>query len=162
VLQAVSGLYALESLAGRELALPGPTGEINSLRFAPRGRVLCAASSRAGLLNQLAAALATGNRAIVGNKQAMLLPPALPAPVLARMTVADDLATAGIDMALCDTACCRNLLPALAARDGALVPVVQTDGSEPLALWRLVAERSLSINTAAAGGNASLMALAQE
>jgi RHH-type proline utilization regulon transcriptional repressor/proline dehydrogenase/delta 1-pyrroline-5-carboxylate dehydrogenase len=36
-----------------------------------------------------------------------------------------------------------------------------TDGSQPLALWRLVAERSLCINTAAAGGNASLMALAQ-
>jgi RHH-type proline utilization regulon transcriptional repressor/proline dehydrogenase/delta 1-pyrroline-5-carboxylate dehydrogenase len=162
VLQAVSGLYALESLAGRELALPGPTGEINSLRFAPRGRVLCAANSRAGLLNQLAATLATGNRAVVGHDHAMLLPPALPAAVLARITAADDPATAGIDMALCDTACCRDLLPALAARDGALVPVVQTDGSEPLALWRLVAERSLSINTAAAGGNASLMALAQE
>jgi RHH-type proline utilization regulon transcriptional repressor/proline dehydrogenase/delta 1-pyrroline-5-carboxylate dehydrogenase len=32
----------------------------------------------------------------------------------------------------------------------------------PIALWRLVAERAICINTAAAGGNASLLALAQE
>jgi RHH-type proline utilization regulon transcriptional repressor/proline dehydrogenase/delta 1-pyrroline-5-carboxylate dehydrogenase len=161
LLQAVTGLYAQESLAGRRLALPGPTGEVNSLRFDARGRALCVASGRAGLLNQLAAALATGNQAVLGPDQATLLPPGLPAAVLARTAVAADLATAGIEIALCETPCCRDLLPLLAARDGVLVPVVQTDGSEPVALWRLVAERALCINTAAAGGNASLMALAQ-
>jgi RHH-type proline utilization regulon transcriptional repressor/proline dehydrogenase/delta 1-pyrroline-5-carboxylate dehydrogenase len=161
LLQAVTGLYAQESLAGRRLALPGPTGEVNSLRFDARGRALCVASGRAGLLNQLAAALATGNQAVLGPDQATLLPPGLPAAVLARTAVAADLATAGIEVALCETPCCRDLLPLLAARDGVLVPVVQTDGSEPVALWRLVAERALCINTAAAGGNASLMALAQ-
>ena len=51
------------------------------------------------------------------------------------------------------------LLPLLAARDGAIVPVAQTDGSVPIALWRLMAERALCINTTAAGGNASLMTL---
>jgi RHH-type proline utilization regulon transcriptional repressor/proline dehydrogenase/delta 1-pyrroline-5-carboxylate dehydrogenase len=40
--------------------------------------------------------------------------------------------------------------------------VVQTDGTQPIALWRLVAERALCVNTAAAGGNASLLALAQQ
>jgi RHH-type proline utilization regulon transcriptional repressor/proline dehydrogenase/delta 1-pyrroline-5-carboxylate dehydrogenase len=162
VLQAVAALYAQESLAGRALVLPGPTGETNRLRFEARGRALCAANTRAGLLNQLAAALATGNQAIVMNHHAVLLPPALPALVLARLGVADTLASADIDLALCESACCRELLPKLAARDGALLPVVQTDGSVPVALWRLVAERALCVNTAAAGGNASLMALAQE
>jgi RHH-type proline utilization regulon transcriptional repressor/proline dehydrogenase/delta 1-pyrroline-5-carboxylate dehydrogenase len=114
------------------------------------------------LLNQLAAALATGNQAIVLDHQAVLLPPTLPALVLARLGVADKLAGADFDLALCETACCEELLPQLAARDGALLPVVQTDGSVPVALWRLVAERALCVNTAAAGGNASLMALAQE
>ena len=162
VLQAVAGLYAHDSLAGRRLVLPGPTGEANSLRFDPRGRALCVAGGRGGLLNQLAAALATGNQAILGQDQASLLPPGLPAAVLARTSVAADLAASGIDVALCESACCRDLLPLLAARDGALVPVVQTEGSEPIALWRLVAERALCINTTAAGGNASLMALAQQ
>jgi RHH-type proline utilization regulon transcriptional repressor/proline dehydrogenase/delta 1-pyrroline-5-carboxylate dehydrogenase len=162
VLQALTALYAQDSLAGRELRLPGPTGEVNRLRFAPRGSVLCAASGCAGLLNQLAAVLATGNQAILGHAQAALLPPGLPAPVLARLVASDDLAGPDIDIALVETPCCRTLLPLLGAREGAIVPVVQTDGSVPIALWRLVAERALCINTAAAGGNASLMALAQE
>jgi RHH-type proline utilization regulon transcriptional repressor/proline dehydrogenase/delta 1-pyrroline-5-carboxylate dehydrogenase len=162
VLQAVAALYAQESLLGRTLALPGPTGEVNRLHFAARGHALCAANGQAGLLNQVAAALATGNRAIVMQDQAALLPSALPAEVLARIALADDLAGAGIDIALCESARCPALLPLLAARDGALVPVVQTDGSVPIALWRLVAERAICINTAAAGGNASLLALAQE
>jgi RHH-type proline utilization regulon transcriptional repressor/proline dehydrogenase/delta 1-pyrroline-5-carboxylate dehydrogenase len=162
VLQALCALYARESLAGRELSLPGPTGEVNRLRFAARGRALCAASMRASLLNQLAAALAAGSHAVVADEQARLLPPGLPAAVLARIVVATDLAAAQIDIALCETACCAQMLPLLAARDGALLAVVQTDGSEPVALWRLAAERSLCINTAAAGGNASLMALAQQ
>ena len=162
VLAAGCALYAQESLTGRELALPGPTGEVDRLRFAARGRALCAASGRAGLLNQVAAALATGNHAIVCKAQASLLPAGLPAVVLARIGATDDLATADIDIALVETPCCRELLPLLAARPGALVSVVQTDGSVPVALWRLVAERSLCIDTAAAGGNASLMALASE
>ena len=160
VLQAVTAHYARESLIGRELVLPGPTGEVNCVRFAARGKALCAASGRAALLNQVAAALATGNQAIVDKSWAAQLPPGLPAAVLARLGVAHDPASANIDIALVETPCCRELLPLLAARDGALVPVVQTEGSVPVALWRLVAERALCINTAAAGGNASLMALA--
>ena len=162
VLPALAGLYARDSLAGRALALPGPTGETNTLRFEARGRALCTASSRAGLLNQIAAVLATGNQAIVDKAVAALLPASLPAAVLARIGIADDLAQAAIDIALCELTCCHRVLPLLAAREGALVSVVQTDGSQPIALWRLVAERALCINTAAAGGNASLMAMAQE
>jgi RHH-type proline utilization regulon transcriptional repressor/proline dehydrogenase/delta 1-pyrroline-5-carboxylate dehydrogenase len=48
---------------------------------------------------------------------------------------------------------------ALAARDGVIVPVQRLDGG--LNLDMLVREVALSINTAAAGGNASLMALAE-
>ena len=46
----------------------------------------------------------------------------------------------------------------LAAREGAIVPVIRggAEGCDPL---RLVEERVVSTNTAAAGGNASLMAL---
>ena len=52
-----------------------------------------------------------------------------------------------------------DLLATLAARDGAIVPTLATDDDAPVALWRLVAERALCVNTTAAGGNASLMAM---
>ena len=161
VLYALADHYAADNLAGRRIVLAGPTGEANTLCFAPRGNVLCAAGTRAALMNQLIAVLATGNRALLGNAQAALLPPDLPADVLARTGVISDMAQAAMTLALCDGAQCANVLTALAARDGALVPVVQTDGSKPIALWRLVLERALCVNTAAAGGNASLMMLAQ-
>ncbi|MGH8684568.1 MAG: hypothetical protein ACREUM_04370, partial [Nitrosospira sp.] len=46
----------------------------------------------------------------------------------------------------------------LAARDGARVPLIVTDDGDFL-LYRLTAERVVSVNTTAAGGNASLMTL---
>jgi RHH-type transcriptional regulator, proline utilization regulon repressor / proline dehydrogenase / delta 1-pyrroline-5-carboxylate dehydrogenase len=52
-----------------------------------------------------------------------------------------------------------TVLPALAAREGALVPVIETTETDPVPLWRLVAERAVCVNTTAAGGNASLMTL---
>jgi RHH-type proline utilization regulon transcriptional repressor/proline dehydrogenase/delta 1-pyrroline-5-carboxylate dehydrogenase len=51
------------------------------------------------------------------------------------------------------------VLSALAARDGALIPLIETGEEGDIPLWRLVAERAVCINTAAAGGNASLMTL---
>jgi RHH-type proline utilization regulon transcriptional repressor/proline dehydrogenase/delta 1-pyrroline-5-carboxylate dehydrogenase len=49
----------------------------------------------------------------------------------------------------------------LAQRPGAIVSLtVMSPGSDAIPLARLVSERSISINTAAAGGNTSLMALA--
>jgi RHH-type proline utilization regulon transcriptional repressor/proline dehydrogenase/delta 1-pyrroline-5-carboxylate dehydrogenase len=48
---------------------------------------------------------------------------------------------------------------AVAARSGARIPVVEP-GATPARypVWRLQAERSVSVNTVAAGGNASLLA----
>jgi RHH-type proline utilization regulon transcriptional repressor/proline dehydrogenase/delta 1-pyrroline-5-carboxylate dehydrogenase len=47
----------------------------------------------------------------------------------------------------------------LAARPGAIVAIIDTDGKEDIPVWRLVAERAICVNTTAAGGNASLMTL---
>jgi RHH-type proline utilization regulon transcriptional repressor/proline dehydrogenase/delta 1-pyrroline-5-carboxylate dehydrogenase len=160
VLIALTRRYAQDSLLGRALHLPGPTGESNTLRFAARGAVLCAASDRAALVNQLAAVLATGNQALMDAAAYSLLPAGLPQAVSARILIVADVAShPAISLALCDQACCTALLPVLAAREGALTPVAQTCGCEPIALWRLVAERTVSVNTTAAGGNASLMTL---
>ena len=160
VLIALTRRYAQDSLHGRALSLPGPTGESNCLRFAARGPVLCAAGSRAALFNQLAAVLATGNQALMSADIHRLLPAGLPQAVSGRIAITADVAShPAIPLALCDDTCCAGLLPVLATREGALTPVAQTHGSEPIPLWRLVAERTVSINTTAAGGNASLMTL---
>ena len=51
-----------------------------------------------------------------------------------------------------------------AARDGAIVALIRwTCATDPaLQLWRLMREFAESVNTAAAGGNASLMTLHEE
>ncbi|WP_153010727.1 hypothetical protein, partial [Aquitalea magnusonii] len=46
----------------------------------------------------------------------------------------------------------------LAQRDGALIPLLLA-GEEGYNLHRLVVERAVSVNTTAAGGNASLMSI---
>ena len=54
----------------------------------------------------------------------------------------------------------QAVLATLAARRGAIVGVTPWSATtDTLPLERLVIERSLSINTAAAGGNASLMSI---
>jgi len=153
--------YLQTTLNGIELELPGPTGERNRLAFTPRGTVLCAARSTAGLLNQLAAVFATGNRALVLDEGRGLLPGDLPPEVAARLRVIGSGGLDGSDvaMALVEAGASATLHERLAARPGAIVGIVDSREREPVALWRLVAERALCVNTTAAGGNASLMTL---
>ncbi|WP_043837791.1 trifunctional transcriptional regulator/proline dehydrogenase/L-glutamate gamma-semialdehyde dehydrogenase [Muricoccus aerilatus] len=142
--------------AGLEIELPGPVGERNLYALQPRGTVLCRARTRDGLLVQLAACLATGNAARVSAEDLAKLgelPPAIAMP-LAEGDVAETDAALfeGGEEALCD------LLREVAEAPGPIRPViVGRDGLYPLDM--LVAERSTSTNTAAAGGNASLMSL---
>ena len=152
--------YMQTTLDGINLDLPGPTGERNRLAFVPRGTVLCAAASSAGLLNQLVAVFATGNRALVlGGGDP--LPSNLPAAVKANLRFIGDAELDGSEfaMALLEGGLPGGLQARLAARPGAIVGIVDTAAGQPIALWRLVAERALCVNTTAAGGNASLMTL---
>ncbi len=153
--------YAHTRLLNTSLVLPGPTGERNTLSFAPRGNILCAAASTGALLNQLAASFATGNKAIVTTAASPLLPSGLPQAVRNAITFINpsELAHVDVQMALVDPEQAPTTMPVLAAREGALVPVIETTESDPVPLWRLVAERAVCVNTTAAGGNASLMTL---
>jgi RHH-type proline utilization regulon transcriptional repressor/proline dehydrogenase/delta 1-pyrroline-5-carboxylate dehydrogenase len=153
--------YMRTTLVGSTLALPGPTGERNQLAFAPRGAVLCAADHIGVLLNQLAAVLATGNRAVVVARTPDLVPAGLPAEVKAHITVVDSVGACKeeFQIALVEGSLANTLRPVLAARPGAIVGVIDTTEEGAIPLWRLVAERALCINTTAAGGNASLMTL---
>jgi RHH-type proline utilization regulon transcriptional repressor/proline dehydrogenase/delta 1-pyrroline-5-carboxylate dehydrogenase len=160
-LAALAEQYVRSTPLGTETVLPGPTGERNTLRYAPRGMIACFAESQDVLLNQLAAALATGNRAVVVAHSTALVPPDLPAAMLDRINVVGSLAALedNFQIALVETTLSAQLRLPLAERDGALVSVIDTTQEAPIPLWRLIAERALCVNTTAAGGNASLMTL---
>lgn len=152
--------YGRTALTNVEVALPGPTGERNTLAFTKRGTVLCAPKTAAGLLNQLAAALAAGNRALVLAEPG-LIPAELPVLVKERVRFVgqDEIDASEFQIALLEAGLAGSLRARLAARTGAIVGIVDTTAHEGVALWRLVAERAVCVNTTAAGGNASLMTL---
>jgi RHH-type proline utilization regulon transcriptional repressor/proline dehydrogenase/delta 1-pyrroline-5-carboxylate dehydrogenase len=153
--------------------LPGPTGEQNTYELRPRGRVLCRAETRLGALAQLAAALATGNIAsFVKNGVTATLFSQLPASVKTRVRLVADESQHLFSMTDDFTAALfEGESPTAAAwartiadRDGPIVtPQCLTPGDTVAgahyALEWLVTERSISVNTAAAGGNASLMTI---
>ncbi|MFL9924849.1 trifunctional transcriptional regulator/proline dehydrogenase/L-glutamate gamma-semialdehyde dehydrogenase [Herbaspirillum lusitanum] len=151
--------YQAESLLQRSLLLPGPTGERNTLAFAPRGLVLCVATSVGALLNQLAAAFATGNSVVVDAATAALIPSGLPQQLRAAIRQAERLEAEPLHAALVDVDALLQWRVRLAERGGALVPLITAAEDSAIPLWRLVAERALCVNTTAAGGNASLMTL---
>jgi RHH-type transcriptional regulator, proline utilization regulon repressor / proline dehydrogenase / delta 1-pyrroline-5-carboxylate dehydrogenase len=120
-------------LEGVARELPGPVGERNTYRLRPKGTILCVAEDAAALQAQFEAVRATGNRA------------------------SQDVDDPHIAAALFsgDRDALLTLSRRLAGRDGPIVPV-------HLAPYRrevLLDEVSLSVNTAAAGGNASLMTI---
>jgi len=155
--------YAGMTLLPYELALPGPTGERNTLAFFPTGEVLCVASNAAELLAQIAAALATGNTALLeDNVAGRELLAKLPAAVLSCVHVDGERGEGRCAAVLFagDPQAAALLRIDIAARPGALIPVISR-GARSLRypLYRLVAERVVSVNTTAAGGNTTLMTL---
>ena len=145
---------------GYAAELPGPVGERNRYALRPRGTVLLRPASRAGLIHQLAAALATGNDVVCAIESALLA--RLPESVRHRLRgEAEPLAAALIEGG---SEAVEGLLRELEGRSGAIVPLLAASRTEighadAYPLCRLVDEVSQSINTAAAGGNAGLMAL---
>ncbi len=151
------------SPAGFARVLTGPTGERNRYRVLPRQRVLCLADAAADRLTQLAAVLAVGADAVwptaARNDWARL-----PVPVLAHVPIVADWRQpqADFDAVLLhgDAAAALEVGQALAARPGPIVGLTAlAPGSTEIPLERLLTERAISINTAAAGGNASLMTM---
>ncbi len=139
-------LAALPDPRDRQLAvhdLPGPTGESNRLSLHPRGRVLCLGPGREVAARQCEIAKAAGCSALAIDGH---LEPA----ALAKLAALD----AVIIWSDAETA--RPYAQALAARDGALIPLLMQ--ADPTA--QLQRERHLCIDTTAAGGNAALLASA--
>ncbi|MFN3984731.1 MAG: trifunctional transcriptional regulator/proline dehydrogenase/L-glutamate gamma-semialdehyde dehydrogenase [Rhodocyclaceae bacterium] len=152
--------YRDRAITGLRLVLPGPTGEDNSLRFVARGRVYCRATSRAGYVHQVLAGLASGNAVVLeSNAAAQAVIQALPDSLRKRVVLAATGADEAFDAMLYegDEVGADAASRALAARPGPILPLLRAEPEYDLA--RLVHERTVSVNTAAAGGNASLMAM---
>jgi len=149
--------------------LKGPVGERNLYALNPRGKLLLMPQTAAGLYHHLGAMLATGNTATIA--AASDLEPllrTLPTHIATRIAWRTDWEADGpFAGALIEGDAARivSLNMRIARLPGPLVPV-QAASSQELAdspdtycLSRLLEEVSTSINTTAAGGNASLMAL---
>jgi RHH-type proline utilization regulon transcriptional repressor/proline dehydrogenase/delta 1-pyrroline-5-carboxylate dehydrogenase len=153
------------SPAGQTWLLAGPTGERNSYSLLPRRRVLCIAPTDRTLLAQLALVLAAGSRASWRRSDAsQALAATLPLDVRARIEIGDeDVAFDAVLVAGSHDEIAR-IAQTFAQRPGPIVGLQSRvhDEAPPLdgfVVERLLVERSLSINTAAAGGNASLMSV---
>lgn len=147
------------SLLGAELELPGPVGERNVYALHPRGRILLMPQTSDELIEQLSAALATGNHAVIANVALRGELPDMPHRIAARISWRNDWQQAGpYNGALIggDEAQRRAVMAEIAGLPG---PILVVQAGPPRLDW-LVEEVSTSINTTAAGGNASLMAMA--
>ncbi|ELY4479606.1 trifunctional transcriptional regulator/proline dehydrogenase/L-glutamate gamma-semialdehyde dehydrogenase [Cronobacter turicensis] len=164
-LKALCEHYLALSQSGVQRTLPGPTGERNTYTLLPRERVLCLADNEQDVLVQLAAATSAGSRVLwVDEPLQRTLAKQLPAAVNAIIDFAkpDVLFSQFFDAVIYhgDSDQLRALCEKVAAREGAIVSVQGfARGETNLLLERLWLERSLSVNTAAAGGNASLMTI---
>ncbi len=154
---------ARETPSGTTLALPGPTGESNTYRILPRARVLCLADQNADLLAQLAAVLAAGGQAVWSADHETLrsqLPDALQEHISLVAQWQQDNVWLDAVLHHGSPEALRTVCQAVAQRTGPIVGVTGLrPGDSAVPLERLVHERSVSVNTAAAGGNASLMTI---
>ena len=154
---ALARSYHEASGQGLEFTLPGPVGELNVYSLHPRGTILLLPATSVGLFAQISAVLATGNRGVV---HGMEIPRGLPANVAERIS-------AGVDGPVSAVLVEGNDSSVLAAMEFARKlegPIVSVHTARPEAIlpyapqW-LLEEVTISINTTAAGGNASLMML---
>jgi RHH-type proline utilization regulon transcriptional repressor/proline dehydrogenase/delta 1-pyrroline-5-carboxylate dehydrogenase len=177
--QALSAALAAGAAALAPHALPGPTGERNTLRLHGRGVLACVATGARteALATTLATALLAGNsvmvladgdaartaRQMASAVQAAGLPGAAlqvqaggPATLAAVLTHPS---LAGVCFAVADAAREHTVQRALAQRPGAILPLITAaESMSPQQRYRFCTEQTLTVNTAAAGGNVELMA----
>jgi RHH-type proline utilization regulon transcriptional repressor/proline dehydrogenase/delta 1-pyrroline-5-carboxylate dehydrogenase len=149
-------ISALES----EVTLPGPTGETNTLWLVPRGRVACLGTTEKALRAQADIAHSAGNVALLSRSP---LAERIATDCGTRCEIVDDALAASPDAVLAaDASTASAARRRLAETDGALVPVIIADAAGRYDASRLVVERTLTINTTASGGNASLLSLEEK
>jgi len=159
---------ASRSPLGARVELMGPVGERNVYALRRRGKIAALATSRSAALIQIGAILAAGNDAVVspGEEMEMALK-GLPAELSRRVTMAfAPLETPGLAGVLFEggAQALVDAMRRLAARPGPIVRLQaltpeRLAAGEDYDLASLAEEVAIATNTAAAGGNASLMAV---
>uniref|UniRef100_UPI0035CAF81F trifunctional transcriptional regulator/proline dehydrogenase/L-glutamate gamma-semialdehyde dehydrogenase n=1 Tax=uncultured Sphingomonas sp. TaxID=158754 RepID=UPI0035CAF81F len=158
---AIARDYGVRSGLGLVGELAGPVGERNLYTLHARGHFLLKPATSAGLYQQIAVVLASGGTATVAD---MPLPADLPPSVAERITTAGNRRFAGV-LVEGDSARVRACTREVASWPGPIALVHAASSAEcattlAYAVDGLLEEVSTSINTTAAGGNASLMAIA--
>ncbi|WP_411820210.1 bifunctional proline dehydrogenase/L-glutamate gamma-semialdehyde dehydrogenase PutA [Hyphococcus formosus] len=146
--------------------LPGPTGESNTLKQRGRGVALCLGGENA--LKQILMALACGNTVVAADNEAAQMvktaaeKASLPAGVLS--LVSEQVTTGLLNdhrirlVAFDGGADARAAIEKqLATRQSSIIPLVSTLDAP----WRYMTERTLTINTTAAGGDVRLLSLGE-
>ncbi|MFD1382904.1 hypothetical protein ACFQ45_05985 [Rhodanobacter aciditrophus] len=167
---------------GEALVLPGPTGESNVLSTHGRGPFLITAQEdqadsnlQTALVGQTFAALVAGNPVVtVGPEgQAIMdaLAPFVPEGVIQNVArSAEDSLIEALDLAgiatVCDSDHAQVLYQRLANKTGLLCQLVEENDAQTLPvisaphyILRFVTEKTVSTNTTAIGGNATLLEL---
>ena len=172
-------IIRVEKRLSKVVQLPGPTGESNTIRYEPRGCVVCFADKDTSFnfwVMSIITSLAAGNTVItvvsdLFHEEALAFRDKLISCGVAEgvMQVAKlsqlpaVLAHDHLAAAVVGSGCARKgyFSTQLAARKGAILPVISAEYYDTL-LNRLVTEKTISIDTTASGGNTSLMTLIED
>lgn len=151
-------------MVGVTYELQGPTGESNQYTMQPRERILAVATTEQDYISQLTAIFAVKATAVIPQNSVFDKHiKNLPAIVQQHIEVTTkSIQDADFDAALHHGSAeqLQTLQEQIAARQGAIVTIHHYEvGNQDLAIERLVIEHAVSINTTAAGGNASLMTM---
>lgn len=149
---------------GHSFSLQGPTGEENQYMILPRESVLSLATNDADQIQQLLAILSVGSRPAVLADNTFILKhlQSMPAKVVKAIKVIKDMESGDFEAVLHhgDASALIDLQQRIATRQGPIVGITHlSSGNYEIPVERFVIERAISINTAAAGGNASLMTM---
>ncbi|XUU60534.1 bifunctional proline dehydrogenase/L-glutamate gamma-semialdehyde dehydrogenase PutA [Erythrobacter sp. HA6-11] len=158
----VQGAASQAPPLGLPVELPGPVGERNLYAVHPRGRVLALPETIEGLQAQLDAITDTGNIAVLSDRVRSLAEALAPEDFARLEWVTDWRAEPPFAHVLIEDGSqdVSKILQSVAVKDGP-IPIVQLGSPQkPYRTDWMVEEVSTSIDTTAAGGNASLMAVA--
>lgn len=147
---------ARRSPLGLSSQLPSSCGESNLLCYRGRGRIACLGPSDWDLVQQVGIAILTGNQAIISDQTLLSQwrPYLNSQQLVYSATPLDELE---LHAAMAHPSIADQTEKSLAQREGAIVPLIlpYEDGKWPL--FRLVSEYTITTNTAANGGDISLM-----
>ncbi|MCU4412493.1 trifunctional transcriptional regulator/proline dehydrogenase/L-glutamate gamma-semialdehyde dehydrogenase [Acinetobacter sp. WU_MDCI_Axc73] len=151
---------------GHAFDLQGPTGETNRYMLLPRKRVLALAKHELDLIHQIMAIFAVNSEVALLEGHPFLQKFGQQLPQTVRQAIIE---VAHVEHADFDAILHHGsreelqlLQTQIANRKGAIVGITHMENAEQtIPLERLVIEHAISVNTAAAGGNASLMTMAE-